>query len=250
MPPGRQTPCPLPNPSGLGYYEYLPAGYGTGSFPLVVFFHGSGERGDGSPAELPRVLRHGPPKLIEHGKELPAIVISPQLPDPARWHTSITTPFVDYLLSHYGVDRSRIYVTGLSLGGEGAWMYARSHPRTVAAIVPVCGPRSGTGYSVLRDLPIWTFHADGDPAVSLASSLDILAEVTSVAPPRRPGTTSYFDGTSWTSRAGEAPPAPGENPTFTLYPGADHDAWTPAYDNQAMWSWLFAQRRPGDSSSL
>lgn len=244
-PPGRQLPRPLPNPAGLGYHEYLPAGYGAGArFPLIVFLHGSGERGDGSRRELARVLDHGPPRLLAEGAELPAIVISPQLPEgPLRWSAAVTTPFIDHILSAHAVDPDRIYVTGLSLGGEGAWVYGRTHPDRVAAIVPVCGPRSGSGYGVLRGVPVWAFHTSGEQIVPIHTSVDTLAEVTGVAPAYTAGHTGYFDGARWSWRPGEAAPGPGENPVFTVYPGTSHDAWTPAYANAALWRWLFAQRR-------
>lgn len=252
--PGGQTPFPSPNDAGLGYYEYRPAGYDTpgSQFPLIVFFHGVGECGDGSLNQLPLVLKHGPPKLIEAGRAFPAIVISPQAPKNASGTCSwvnLTTPFVDFVLNHYGahIDRNRIYITGLSLGGEGTWTYARSHPDTVAAIVPICGPKSGTGYDVLRDMPIWTFHRIGDPTVSINATEDILKEVTGVDPRSglKAGFTGYFKPAAWDwSRTGENPPQTGENPTFTVYTGAFHDAWTMAYNNEAMWTWLFAQHLP------
>lgn len=250
--PGGQTARPLPNPSGRGYYEYLPDGYGTGTrFPLIVFFHGAGERGNGSLAELPRVLKHGPPKLIEDGKEFPAIVISPQTP--TNWLSGITTPFVNYLLANYDVDPDRVYITGLSLGGQGTWEYARTHPSSVAAIVPICGPKNGTAdYSVLRGIPLWTFHTLGDRDVLIDHTQDILEQITGVRPDvtNRGGQTGYFEGSSWDWRMGQAAPAADENPTFTVYAGTGHNAWTAAYNNQAMWDWLFAQRRsplPGSS---
>lgn len=244
MTPGRQTPVPLPNASGLGYYEYLPAGYGTGTrFPLIVFFHGSGERGNGSLEELPRLLRHGPPKLLEHGKELPAIVISPQTR--AHWSPSLTTPFVDHLLNHYDVAPDRIYITGLSLGGAGAWLYAKSNPGIPAALVPICGPNSGTGYDVLRDMPTWVFHGIDDDVVPIGASQDILAEVTGARPvvAENAGRTGYFQEARWSWRTGTAAPATGETPTFTVYADTGHDSWTAAYDDQAMWDWMLAQRR-------
>lgn len=244
MTPGGQTAHPLPNSSGRGYYEYLPEGYGTGTrFPLIVFFHGAGERGNGSLAELPRVLQHGPPKLIEEGKEFPAIVISPQTA--TNWLSGITTPFVNYLLANYDVDPDRVYITGLSLGGQGTWEYARVHPSNVAAIVPICGPKNGTAdYSVLRGIPLWTFHGVDDDIVPIERIQDILEQITGVRPDvaNKGGHTGYFEGASWNWRAGQTAPAAGENPTFTVYKGG-HYVWPAAYDNQGMWDWLFAQRR-------
>lgn len=251
--PGGQTPYPAPNDAGLGYYEYLPAGYGDGTrFPLIVFLHGVGERGNGSLQDLPRVLKNGPPKLIEGGQDFPAIVISPQVPTSQQhWAAAVTTPFVRYLLTHYDVDLERVYITGLSLGGEGTWIYAKSNPTIPAAIVPICGPKFGTGYDALSGLPIWVFHRVGDPTVSINHSVNLLEEVTAVTPaPVVAGSTGYFGGTSWTWRTGQAAPLAGENPTFTVYTGSGHDAWTAAYNNQAMWSWLFAQRRSNGSGVI
>lgn len=235
-------PCPLPNDAGRGYYEYLPPGYGTGArFPLVVFLHGSGESGDGSPAQLPAVLRHGPPRLIERGTAFPAIVISPQTAN--DWSISITTPFVDHVLRRYDVDPDRVYITGLSLGGYGTWEYARHRRDLVAAIAPICGPERGTGYGVLDGLPIWAFHRMHEEIVPVEDSENVLGQVTGVRPRSVEGQTGYFDGALWSWRAGEAAPGATENPAFTVYPGGDHDAWTAAYDNGALWDWLFSHRR-------
>lgn len=242
---GVQTAHPLPNDAGLGYYEYLPAGYETGAqFPLMVFFHGIGERGNGS-TELSKVLTWGPPELIKDNvRQFPAIVISPQLStSSATWSNAITSPFVDYILNHYHVDRSRIYITGLSLGGGGTWNYAKHHPNTVAAIVPVVGTRDETGYSVLHSMPIWTFHRISDNTVPISAAVSILQEATSFDPqPLQPGSTAYFNGTGWTWRPGEGAPGPGEYMAFTVYTGSAHDEWKLAYNNQAMWDWLFSQR--------
>lgn len=251
---GVQVECWLgTTPASRGYLQYLPAGYQPGgSYPLVVFFHGRGEWGNGT-TELYKVSKHGPPKLINNGKSFPAIVISPQHPtSTGTWTTSVTTAFVNYLLSYYAVDRERIYITGLSLGGLGTWDYARANRDLVAAIVPVCGGGSSTtGYEILRGLPIWAFHREGDSVVPISSTINRLKVITGVDPqPIQPGSTGYFKG-SWTWRTGQLKPAAGsnENPLFTVYPypgtGDGHDAWTAAYNNQEMWDWLFAQRRTG-----
>jgi dienelactone hydrolase len=194
------------------------------------------------------VLGHGPPKLIEDGKELPAIVISPQTA--TDWSASITTTFVSYLLNHYDVDPDRVYVTGLGIGGEGTWLYASDHADTVAAIVPIAGAASGTS---LRETPIWSFYNHTDPTLpgdSLAGIEDALEQLTGARPEPVPGYTGYFNGLSWRWRMGQAAPGADENPTFTVHENTGPDAWTAAYDNQAMWSWLFAQSRAstGDGS--
>lgn len=240
--PGGQTPYTVYNPSGRGYYESLPSGYGAGErFPLLVFLHGAGERGNGTLAELPRVLGQGPPKLIEEGKELPAIVISPQTA--TDWSPSITTPFVSYLLDHYDVDPDRVYVTGTGIGGEGAWLYGSNHADTVAAIVPIAGAAGGAS---LRNTPVWAFNNHADPALPADSSgsiEDVLERLTGVRPEPVPGHTGYFNGMIWRWRMGHAAPAAGENPAFTVHAHAGPDASTAVYENPALWSWLFAQSR-------
>ncbi len=255
---GTQVARPLPNAAGLGYYEYLPDGYGGGTrYPLIIFFHGLGERGNGS-TELARVLKHGPPKLIANGKDFPAIVISPQLSTQNfTWKGEITTPFVDYILSHYAVDRDRIYITGLSLGGGGTWIYAKNHPDLVAAVVPICGTESSTGYAALAGMPLWAFHSEADGTVPYNRTTTKLTVITGVDPEltrpqdnQVPGYTAGFDGAKWVWRLGEAAPPASQNPILTTYEGTSHDAWTRAYANQALWDWLFRQRRPVATQSI
>lgn len=255
---GTQVARPLPNAAGLGYYEYLPDGYGSGArYPLIIFFHGQGERGNGN-SELSRVLKHGPPKLINNGADFPAIVISPQLPSSQyAWKAEISTPFVDYILNHYAVDRARVYITGLSLGGGGAWIYTKAHPELVAAVVPICGTESSTGYGVLAGMPLWAFHSEGDGTVTYDKTTSKLKVITGFDPElnrpqdnQQPGYTAGFDGAKWLWRLGQAEPPAGQNPILTTYEGTAHDSWTRAYDNQALWDWLFRQRRPGTRAYL
>jgi poly(3-hydroxybutyrate) depolymerase len=244
---GNQVECWQGTTSAnLGYLQYLPAGYGSGSttYPLIVFFHGIGERGNGR-EDLDQVSIHGPPKLIKNGRDFEAIVISPQLPtSQGSWSTSTTTPFVQYLLDTYRVDRDRVYVTGLSLGGGGTWMYAKAHPDIVAAAVPICGAGSSdSSFVALRGMPVWAFHREGDPTVNINLTTDKLKVITGVDPrPIVPGSTGYFNA-NWTWRTGQAGPQANENPIYTVYTGTSHDAWTAAYNNEAMWTWLFQQRR-------
>jgi hypothetical protein len=243
---GGQT--PYQNSDGLSFYEYLPPGYQNGGqFPLLVFLHGAGECGSGTLASLKQVLNNGVPDEIENGRIIPAIVISPQaLDSDCNWVRNAPA-FIEFILQRYGarVDRDRIYITGLSLGGEGTWAYARDHVSTVAAIVSVCARKSGTGYDVLRGKPIWAFHAVGDSVVPSSHTASMLAEATGVAPPYldNVGSTGYFRPSNWDEwRIGELGPNAGENPMFTVYTGGRHDIWIQAYRNEAMWSWLFAQR--------
>lgn len=207
----------LSRPLACRYLLSLPAGYDSDSaqtWPLIIFLHGAGERGD----DLERLKKHGPPKLIAQGRDLGAIVASPQTPEGEVWDPQLVKALTDELAATLRVDQSRIYLTGLSMGGFGAWETALLYPDTYAAIVPICG---GAGVRFLlaeriRSLPVWIFHGAKDTVVEPAHS----------------------------QRMHEALKHIGGNVRFTLYPDAAHDSWTSAYDDPELWSWLLAQKRP------
>ena len=107
------------------YLLYLPKNYGSGAkFPLLLFLHGAGERGDD---KLDLVTVHGPPKLIEGGEDFPFIVVSPQCKEGSWWEAAELSVLVDHIESQFDVDKDRLYVTGLSMGGFGTWALAQWH---------------------------------------------------------------------------------------------------------------------------
>src|SRR4051794_4322852 len=128
-------------PMTLGYLLYLPPEYGKDpkkTWPVILFLHGSGEKGDGK-SEINKVKLHGPPKVVEHKKDFPFIVISPQCPTDQRgWRPEPLAALVDDVLANYKADPDRVYLTGLSLGGFGTWSLAARHPDKFAAIAPIC----------------------------------------------------------------------------------------------------------------
>jgi predicted peptidase len=139
----------------LGYLLYLPKDYAEkDSWPLMLFLHGAGERGD----DLQRVKVHGPPKLIAAGKEFPFIVVSPQCPKDRSWETLELTALVDEIVEKYKVDPDRIYVTGLSMGGFGTWSLAACTPHRFAALVPICGGGEPQAAKRIAHVPVWVFH--------------------------------------------------------------------------------------------
>ena len=112
---------------GCRYLLALPKGYEedkTQKWPLIVFLHGAGERGD----DLNVLKKHGPPKLVEQGKDLGAIVASPQAPAGSIWNPHTVKALTEELASTLRVDRDRIYLTGLSMGGYGTWETAIEYP--------------------------------------------------------------------------------------------------------------------------
>ncbi len=205
----------------LNYLLFLPDGYGDDPqqrWPLILFLHGSGERGD----NVEQVKAHGLPKILEHRSDVPAIVVSPQCPRESAWvvHIEELDALLDEVTTRYAVDPDRLYLTGLSMGGFGAWLYAALYPERFAALVPICG--GGVRYAgfpekvcVLKDLPTWVFHGAQDEVVPLSESqllVDRLKEC-------------------------------GGNVRLTVYPDTGHDSWTPAYDEQELYEWLFKQTR-------
>ena len=196
----------------LDYLASLPADYGQGRkrWPLVLFLHGAGESG----SDLKLVKTHGPPKIVETKGPFPFILISPQCPG-RGWNVDVLNAFLDDLVRKYRVDKDRVYLTGLSMGGYGTWALAAAHPEKFAAIAPICGGGSQADASKLAKLPIWVFHGAKDPTVPIKRSEEMV----------------------------EALKAAGANPKFTVYPEAGHDSWTATYDNPEFYQWLLAQKR-------
>ena len=204
----------------LRYLLYLPKGYGEKKeqkWPLILFLHGAGERGD----DLEVVKKHGPPKLIEQGKEFPFIIVSPQCPI-QTWWTEVLDPLVallDDVQSRYAVDPDRVYVTGLSMGGFGTWALACRHPERFAAIAPICGGGDWFLAERLKNVPVWVFHGAKDPVVPLRESTDMVEALKRV----------------------------GGNVQLTVYPEAQHDSWTETYNNPKLYEWFLSHRRNAGS---
>ena len=194
----------------LDYLLYLPKEYGTveKDWPLIVFLHGIGERGD----DINKVKMHGPPKLIEEGREFEFIVVSPQCPGTAWWTNcnEKVMALIDDVCEKYNVDQSRIYLTGLSMGGYGTWSVACTYPERFAAIAPICGGGLPITAQSLKDVPVWAFHGAKDPVVPLSQSEGMVEAVKKV----------------------------GGDARLTVYPEAEHDSWTVTYENDELYKWF------------
>lgn len=202
---------------GYKYLLTLPEGYdkdATKKWPLLVFLHGAGERGD----DLNLLKKHGPPKLIAAGQKFEAIVISPQVKSGEYWNPHGVKALVDVIKKSHRVDDYRVYLTGISMGGFGTFDTITQYPTTFAAAIPICG---GAGINVvkfgaIKDMPIWIFHGGKDPVVPVQFSEMAM---------------------NWFKRE-KAP-----NVKLTIHPDAQHDSWTQTYDNPEVWKWLFEQKR-------
>jgi len=200
----------------LDYLIALPKVYEKDgdAVPLVLFLHGAGERAD----NLNQVKKHGPPKMIEKGHDLPAIVVSPQCPAGTWWtaHTGILSALLDKIEREHNVDKDRIYVTGLSMGGYGTFALAAKEPERFAAAVPICGGGTPKQAKALTKLPMWVFHGDADKVIPVDESKRMVKAI------------NQHDG---------------ENAKLTIYEGVGHNSWDRAYGDKAMWKWLFEQKR-------
>ncbi|MCG3196717.1 MAG: hypothetical protein GHCLOJNM_01193 [bacterium] len=198
----------------LQYLLYLPEEYGKEpdkKWPLILFLHGMGERGD----DLEKVKEHGPPKLIAEGKQFPFIVVSPQCPRTQFWVTGQLFLLLDEITEKYAVDKARVYLTGLSMGGFGTWAAAAEQPERFAAIAPICGGGEPAMAWRLRRTPIWAFHGAKDETVPLERSQQMVDAVKKA----------------------------GGNVEFTLYPEAQHDSWTETYNNPKLYEWFLSHSR-------
>lgn len=204
------------------YMLHLPKGYdaeGDKEWPLILFLHGAGERGD----NLEKVTVHGPPKLAKKGKELGFIIVSPQCPTNQSWDRDTLLTLLDEVEKKHKVDSRRIYLTGLSMGGFGTWDLGLKHAKRFAAIAPICG--GGVTIDLLMSrrkkdhpmnkLPIWAFHGAKDTVV-LPSESERLVNVLKKNNPRV---------------------------KLTIYPEANHDSWTATYDNPELYKWFLSHTR-------
>lgn len=206
-------------PVKMRYWLYLPSDYESKSeWPLLLFLHGAGERGD----DLEKVKVHGPPKLLASGEDSPVrqfIVVAPQCSmQDGWWRAEALAKLVEELAGELKVDRSRIYATGLSMGGYGTWALLGQRPDLFAAVAPVCGggqPVQLRFAPGVKDVPVWAFHGAKDNVVPLRASEEMVAAVKGLG--------------------GEA--------KLTVYPDAGHDSWTETYANPELYAWLLSHRK-------
>jgi predicted esterase len=198
------------------YLLFLPDGYESGSerWPLILFLHGGGERGD----DIEKVKVHGPPKIVAERPDFPFIVVAPQVYTNHIWSTARLDALLQEVVEKYRVDPDRIYITGLSMGAYGAWHLAMEFPSRFAALVAISGGATPSGMCALKHLPIWVFHGAKDDVIKLDRSEELVTRLECC----------------------------GANVKFTVYDDAGHDAWTRTYENPELYEWLLRQRRDAE----
>ncbi len=203
-----------------GYLLFLPDGYGQDParrWPLILFLHGAGERGD----DIWRVAIHGPPKVDTVKAGFPFVVVSPQCPEGRTWSNDLLLALLDEVEAQYAVDPHRVYLTGLSMGGYGTWSLGLSHPERFAAIAPICGGGAMIGPMLadrkpLASLPVWAFHGAKDPVVPVEESRRMVRLL------QRLGARDV---------------------KLTVYPDAGHDSWTRTYADPELYAWFLKHTR-------
>ncbi|MCF4100256.1 prolyl oligopeptidase family serine peptidase [Gillisia sp. M10.2A] len=203
-------------PVKLDYQLYTPSTYkSTGEkFPLIVFLHGAGERG----GELSRVGIHGPLKYIREGNELNAVILAPHCPEGVYWQPEQVAGLVKKVIQENNIDETRVYLTGLSMGGYGVWATGGEHPELFAAMAPICGAIYRPIYRNafhLKEMPIWVFHGALDDVVLPENSNNMV----------------------------KALKAAGNDVKYTIYPFANHNSWEETYNNPEFYTWLLNQKR-------
>ncbi|WP_229251044.1 dienelactone hydrolase family protein [Emticicia sp. BO119] len=140
-------------------------------YPLIIYLHGSSHRGN----DLNKLKGYGLPYVIDKGKEFNFIIASPQCPDGKFWSTeNWFDSLYTELTTKYRIDKDRVYLTGISLGGQGTFVVGMDHSDKLAALVPLCGWISNGDIPrlcpSLKNIPIWTFHGTEDNVISISET--------------------------------------------------------------------------------
>ncbi|WP_417885823.1 prolyl oligopeptidase family serine peptidase [Zunongwangia sp.] len=204
-------------PVDLGYLLYKPDGYEKSKkeYPLIVFLHGAGERG----TDLQKVKVNGPFQYLKDGNKIEAVILAPQCPAETYWQPEEVAALVKKIIKKENIDPSRVYLTGLSMGGYGVWATGGKYPKMFAAMAPVCGAIYRPIYrnaQHLKEMPIWVFHGAMDDVVLPENSNNMVKALRD---------------------------AGNSNVKFTIYPFANHNSWTETYNNPELYKWLLSQKK-------
>jgi predicted peptidase len=199
------------------YVLFVPYDYqGDKAYPLILYLHGSGE--GGTDGRKPVHVGLGP-AIRKQEMTFPFLALFPQTPrsdwDADAEDSRRALAILDEVQQTYRVDPQRVYLTGMSSGGDGTWSFAIKDPRRWAALVPVCGEGDPREAGKIKDIPCWYFmgSADSPNDVKLARAMV------------------------------EALKAAGADLTYTEYPGLGHGIWDKAYGTPELYEWLLKQHR-------
>lgn len=201
-------------------------------YPLVLFLHGAGERGN----DNENTLLHVTPMINNktNREKYPAYVLVPQCPKEIKWvdtdwtkkeHTQqekATAPMqavvalLDQLEDNYNIDPTRIYVMGLSMGGFGTWDLVTRYPNRFAAAIPICGGGDASKATLVKDFPLWVFHGERDNVVPVECARTMVSAIKSEG---------------------------GKAVQYTEYKGVKHGSWIPTFKEPELLEWLFKHKK-------
>jgi predicted peptidase len=177
--------------------------------PVLIFLHGRSLSGN----NLELVKKYGIIHEIEKGREIPAIVIAPQVPAGKSWEPEKVLSVLRFAQEHFQTDTNRVYVTGMSLGGYGTLDFAGEYPEIVTAAVALCGGGNTRNGCNLSTIPVWIQHGNRDSAVPISESEKMVRSI----------------------RACNG----GENLKYTVVPGANHGDLERVFRTDELYDWLF-----------
>lgn len=218
--------------NSLNYRIYVPEAINSKElYPLLLFFHGAGERGNDNNKQL----THGVKDILAYSQKsnTPTIIVAPQCPEDEQWvntpwgastHTmppkpspsmALTIELLQKLQETLPIDTTRIYVSGLSMGGFGTWDIIQRMVKTFAAAMPICGGGDTDMANTIKNLPIWAFHGGSDEVVKVTRSQDMVTALVKVS----------------------------GNIKYTEYEGVGHASWDMAYSDEKALKWLLSIRK-------
>lgn len=203
------------------YVLYVPRRYDAARpWPLLVFLHGKGERGDDGISQttvgIGRAIRRSPHRF-------PCLVLMPQCPEGVWWDAALEDiqGVLEQTFAAYSVDSERVYLTGLSMGGFATWMLGARERETFAALMPIAGAGRIEDAAALAGMPIWAFHGAEDTVVPVEREREMVDAVRKA----------------------------GGNVRYTEYRKTGHNAWDRAYGDREAVAWLLAQKKERKPSS-
>lgn len=194
------------------YIAYIPDNISDNP-ALLIQLHGAGERGNGEDVE--KVLVHGFSKIVNDDNFNDCILLMPQCPTDTFWVAKIESlkKFIANIVAQYSVDKTRIYLCGLSMGGFGTWYTAMAYPDMFAAIAPCCGGGMAWNSHTLK-MPIWAFHGLDDTAVSPNHTIEMVEKLKEC----------------------------NANLKYNLFEGVGHDSWNKAFTKETL-NWILSQKQ-------
>lgn len=203
----------LKDGSVLRYMEYVPAKLDLNRrVPIMIFLHGSGEAGH----NINSVLNNGPWQFARNDPNFPFIVLAPQLDQDGEWDPEKLNEWLEHVVGVLPVDKRRIYLTGVSRGGQGTWDFAMRYPHWFAAIAPMSGYSDIRQPCRLQGIPVWAFHGGQDGTVPIKYDQETVAKAKACK----------------------------VNVKLTVYPDLGHDTWTRTFANPELYSWLMHAKKP------